>query len=134
MNGSPVMNGSSVGCEFYVTFLHAVMFGFYVYLQVLFTCPVIRFQLPFISACLLVRGLTYLKQPSVVKEMSRSHLLFKACGTLSPEEKLFIYSCINYAGTYQVEINHLSISWSQIMLVKRILEIAESLEMMIIEL
>ena len=66
--------------------------------------------------------------------MSRSHLLFKACGTLSPEEKLFIYSCINYAGTYQVEINHLSISWSQIMLVKRILETAESLEMMIIEL
>ena len=43
VNGSPVMNGSSVGCEFYVTFLHAVMFGFYVYLQVLFTCPVIRF-------------------------------------------------------------------------------------------
>ena len=100
VNGSPVMNGSSVGCEFYVTFLHAVMFGFYVYLQVLFTCLVIRFQLSFISVCLLVRGLAYLKQPSIVKGMSRSHLLFKACGTFSPEEKLFIYSCINYAGTY----------------------------------
>ena len=33
-----------------------------------------------------------------------------------------------------VEINHLSISWSQIMLVKRILETAENLERMIIEL
>ena len=94
VNGSPVMNGSSVACEFYVTFLHAVMFGFYVYLQVLFTCPII-------SVCLLVRGLAYLKQPSVVKGRSRSHLLFKACGTFSPEEKLFIYSCINCAGTYQ---------------------------------
>ena len=45
--------------------------------------------------------LAYLKQPSVVKGRSRSHLLFKACGTFSPEEKLFIYSCINCAGTYQ---------------------------------
>ena len=93
VNGSPVMNGSLVGCEFYVTFLHAVMFGFYVNLQVLFTCPVI-------SICLLVRGLAYLKQPSVVKGRSRSHLLFKACGSFSPEEKLFIYSCINCVGTY----------------------------------
>ena len=43
VNGSSVRNGSSVGCEFYVTFLR---FGFYLYVQMLFyvgLCLVIQF-------------------------------------------------------------------------------------------
>jgi hypothetical protein len=61
--------------------------------------PVISFLFPFVSVCF-VGGFAYLSSQQLSMNLSSNHLLFKSCGTFSPEDKVVHFIVWIFLGTY----------------------------------